>query len=155
MRTFTTTALLCISASLYAQTSETRSVAVEALNLAVSMTTQEMSACAKAHPQHAERFSASAKEARPKLEAALEKVRAQRAQDLDLKLPEVLAVGREMTAAFISTDPSRQTFEVCMRTADEIRRVTEREAHELMNELVTTLVTGVSAHQQGMNRALR
>lgn len=40
-------------------------------------------------------------------------------------------------------------------TANEIANVTEREALELMNQLVTTIVTGVSFHQSEMDRVLR
>lgn len=155
MRTLAPTALLFITSALFAQVLESRSIAVEALSIAVSMTSLEMQDCARAHPQHAQRFTESANEAHSKLEAALESLHAERATDLDLTVPEIMVVGREMTSALMSTDKSRQTLEICSRTAAEIANVTDREATELMDQLVTTLVTGVSAHQQGMNRALR
>jgi hypothetical protein len=60
-----------------------------------------------------------------------------------------------MTAARMSTDTSRQTLQVCLRSSDEIRNVSDRQACELMNQLVTALLNGVCVHQQGMSRALR
>jgi hypothetical protein len=97
----------------------------------------------------------SAAQSRTKLQAALEGLRSKRPQDLDLTVPEVLVVGREMMAALMATDTSRLTLEICNRTAVEIARVTDQEASELMNQLVSTLLSGIAAHQQGMARALR
>ncbi len=114
-----------------------------------------MRECTKAHPQQSQRFMESAAKSRVKLEAALEGLRSKRAQDLDLAVPEVLVVGREMMEALMATDTSRLKLEICNRTADEIAKVTDQEASELMNQLVSTLVSGIAAHQQGMARALR
>ena len=147
--------ILLLSSSLQAQTKEARSVAAEVLHMAISLPEREMSECAKAHPHQSQRFMQSATQSRTKLQAALEGLRSKRPQDLDLTGPEVLVVGREMMAALMATDTSRLTLEVCNRTAGEIAKVTDQEASELMNQLVSTLVSGIAAHQQGMARALR
>ena len=102
-----------------------------------------------------QRFTNSLYDVQKKLEIAIDGLRPQRTKDLDLAVPEVLIVGQEMTAALIASDASLQTLDVCNRTAHEIANVTEREASELMNQLVSTLVTGVSVHQREMDRVLR
>ncbi len=147
--------VLSLSSTLQAQTKEPRSVAAEALHMASSLTEREMSDCAKAHPHQSQRFMESAAQSRTKLQAALEGLRSKRPQDLDLTVPAVLVVGREMMAALMATDTSRLTLEICNRTAGEIARVTDQEASELMNQLVSTLLSGIAAHQHGMARALR
>jgi hypothetical protein len=81
MSVLTLAALVCISPSLYAQTAAPRSVAVEAMNIVASMTTQELSACARAHVAHAERLNSSAAQAHDELQAAADKLRPQRAQE--------------------------------------------------------------------------
>jgi hypothetical protein len=155
MRTLFPIALLCIPSLLLAQSPAAKSVREVALNLAVTMTANQMATCAKAHPEHSQRFTNSLNDVQNKLEIAIDGLRPQRTADLDLTVPEVLIVGQEMTSSLIASDASLQTLDFCNRTAHEIANVTEREASELMNQLVTTIITGVSFHQREMDRVLR
>jgi hypothetical protein len=123
--------------------------------MAVSMTEHQMNVCAKAHPQRAGRFAESANLARGKLEAALEGLRPQRTQELSIAVPELMVVGREIMAALMATESASLPLDICERNAKEIAEVSEREATALLNQLVTTLLSGIAVHQQGMNRALR
>jgi hypothetical protein len=155
MRTLFPIALLFLPSLLLAQSPAAPSVREVALNLAVTMTAHQMATCAKAHPEHSERFTNSLNGVQNKLEMAIDGLRPQRTADLDLTVPEVLIVGQEMTANLIASDTSLRTLDVCNRTANEIANVTEREASELMNQLVTTIITGVTFHQREMDRVLR
>lgn len=147
--------LLCLPSLLLAQSPEAKSVREVALTIAVTMTAHQMTTCAKAHPDYSQRFSNSLNDVQNKLEIALDGLRPHKTKDLDLTVPEVLIVGQEMTTALFASDDSLWTLDVCNRTANEIANVTEREASELMNQLVSTIISGVSVYQREMDDVLR
>jgi len=154
MRVLTLVSLLSAASLVLAQGLPGPSIREVALNLAVTMTRNEMSACAKAHPAHTERFMASVTNTQKKVEAALDGLRPQRTEELDLVVPEIVVVGQEMMFALQASDTSIRSMESCNRKAVEIANGSDREVSELMSQIVTTLVSGVAVHKQGMQRVL-
>lgn len=155
MRIYILSLLLPMAVALHAQPKEPASVASEVLRVAESMVESEMRNCAGAYPQHAERFASSASRSRTKLQAALEGLREKRSQDLNLSVPELRMVGLAMTAALMPNNSARLTLDFCNRTADEMAQVTDQQATALMDQLVTTFLSGIAAHRKATNSAVR